>query len=65
MTVLVTTHLMDEADRCDRLAVLADGKLLACDAPSALKERIGGDVITLRSRDPVALAEALQSRGWA
>ncbi len=32
VTVLVTTHLMDEADRCDRLAVLAAGKLLACDA---------------------------------
>ena len=62
VTVLVTTHLMDEADKCDRLAVLAAGKLLACDAPAALKNRIGGDVITLQSRDPATLAAALQDR---
>ncbi len=62
VTVLVTTHLMDEADRCDRLAVLAAGKLMACDSPTALKERIGGDVITVRSLDPIALAERLRDQ---
>ena len=62
VTVLVTTHLMDEADRCDRLAVLAGGKLLACDTPSALKDRIGGDVVTVQSHDPAALAERLQAQ---
>ncbi len=62
VTVLVTTHLMDEADRCDRLAVLAAGKLLACDPPAVLKERIGGDVITVQSRDPAALQAALRDR---
>ncbi len=62
VTVLVTTHLMDEADRCDRLAVLAAGKLLACDAPAALKGRIGGDVITVQTRDPDGLAALLRDR---
>ena len=60
VTVLVTTHLMDEADRCDRLAVMANGRLLACDTPAALKERIGGDVISVQSRDPAGLAARLQ-----
>ncbi len=60
VTVLVTTHLMDEADRCDRLAILDAGKLLACDVPAALKDRIGGDVITVQSRDPGALMTRLR-----
>lgn len=46
-TVALTTHLMDEADRCDRIAILADGKIVAIDTPNALKARIGGDVLTL------------------
>jgi ABC-2 type transport system ATP-binding protein len=62
VTVLVTTHLMDEADRCDRLAVMAKGRLLACDTPAALKERIGGDVITVRSHDPETLAHRLHEQ---
>jgi len=62
VTVLVTTHLMDEGDRCDRLAVMAAGRLLACDTPGALKERIGGDVITMRSGDPAGLEVQLQER---
>src|SRR5665213_1408050 len=43
VTILVTTHLMEEADRCTRLAVLAKGRLVAADTPAALKERIGGE----------------------
>lgn len=62
VTVLVTTHLMDEADRCDRLAVLAGGKLLAADSPAVLKARIGGDVISLVSRRPDELAAVLKAR---
>ncbi len=46
-TVALTTHLMDEADRCDRLAVLSEGRVVAVDTPAALKQRIGGDVLTL------------------
>ncbi|HZL37022.1 MAG TPA: ABC transporter ATP-binding protein [Tepidisphaeraceae bacterium] len=62
VTILVTTHLMEEADRCTRLAVLAKGRLLAADTPAALKERIGGDVITLTTSTPADLRQALRER---
>jgi ABC-2 type transport system ATP-binding protein len=52
VTILVTTHLMEEAERCSRLAVMARGRLLAADSPSALKERIGGDVISIATAQP-------------
>src|SRR5262249_42310864 len=52
VTILLTTHLMDEADRCDRLAILDRGRLLACDTPGAMKSRIGGDVITVLLSNP-------------
>ncbi|MRG87436.1 ABC transporter ATP-binding protein [Salinibacillus xinjiangensis] len=38
MTILVTTHVMDEAEKCDRLAMLRDGYVIACDTPEKLKE---------------------------
>lgn len=47
MTIVLTTHLMDEADRCDRLAIMNEGKLIAIDTPDRLKAKIGGDVITV------------------
>jgi ABC-2 type transport system ATP-binding protein len=47
VTIAMTTHLMDEADRCDRLAILARGKLVATDTPANLKSRIGGDVVVV------------------
>jgi ABC-2 type transport system ATP-binding protein len=62
VTVLLTTHLMDEADRCERLAVFDRGKLLACDSPSALKDRIGGDVITMTTIQPEEVRTGLRDR---
>jgi ABC-2 type transport system ATP-binding protein len=62
VTVLLTTHLMDEADRCDRLAIMDRGRLVACDVPAAMKERIGGDVITLTTRQPAQAAQIIQDR---
>ena len=61
-TVVVTTHLMDEAEAGDRLALLDEGRLVALGAPAALKAEIGGDVITLESGDPEALAIAVAQR---
>lgn len=51
VTAALTTHLMDEADHCDRLAIISHGKLVAIDTPGKLKATIGGDVITIRPRD--------------
>ena len=59
VTILLTTHLMDEADRCSRLAILQTGRLIACDTPAVLKERIGGDVIWIITRDPDGLEKVL------
>jgi ABC-2 type transport system ATP-binding protein len=62
VTILLTTHLMDEADRCSRLAIMKTGKLIACDTPAALKEKIGGDIISIASVDPDELSNQLQSK---
>jgi ABC-2 type transport system ATP-binding protein len=62
VTILVTTHLMDEAEHCDRLAIMDAGKIAACDTPAALKSQIGADVITLSSDDPQSLAAAIRQR---
>lgn len=62
VTSLLTTHLMDEAEGCDRVAILDRGKLVAVDSPSRLKESIGGDVITLTTRNPQQLAGQVTSR---
>ena len=59
VTILVTTHLMDEAEHCNRLAIMDLGKLIACDTPAILKDQIGGDVITLTAEDPAALRRAI------
>ena len=40
MTIIVTTHVMDEAEKCDRLAMLRDGRIIACDTPERLKEKL-------------------------
>ncbi len=61
-TILLTTHLMNEADRCSRLAIFDRGRLAVCDAPAKLKEAIGGDVITLSAREPVKVAEIIKNR---
>src|SRR6185369_15624215 len=44
VTILVTTHLIDEADRCDRVLILNEGKIVALGTPEVLKREIGGDV---------------------
>src|SRR3954462_3324804 len=62
VTVLVTTHLMEEAERCDRLAILSEGHLVALGTPSELKREIGGDVILLETPHPEALSEQIKSR---
>jgi len=62
VTVLFTTHLMDEAENCDRLALLDGGRVAAQGTPEALKAEIGGDVIAIESPDPEALREAIRKR---
>jgi ABC-2 type transport system ATP-binding protein len=62
VAILVTTHLLEEAEECDRLAILDRGRLVALDTPVALKAAIRGDVISLESAEPQALADAIRDR---
>jgi len=61
-TVVVATHLMEEAEACDRVAILDGGRVVALGAPADLEEGIGGDVIALETADPAGLAEAVRER---
>lgn len=61
VTVLVTTHLMEEAERCDRLALLDKGLLAALGTPSQLKEEIRGDVVTVTTSDTRRLIAGVQA----
>ena len=62
VTCLLTTHLVEEADRCDHVGIVDRGRLVALDTPAALKATIGGDVLTVRTTDPTALAETVAAR---
>ena len=63
VSVLVTTHLMEEAERCDRLAIMNEGNLVALGTPTELKSEIGGDVIMLdAAHDAGSLAQEIRSR---
>ena len=62
LTVLVATHLMDEAERCGRVALLDQGRLVALDSPAALKRALGDVVLTVESPDPAALLQRLEQQ---
>jgi ABC-2 type transport system ATP-binding protein len=62
LTVLLTTHRAEEAERCDRVAVIDAGRVIAEDAPEALRQRVSGDVLTLEARDPERLRAELDQR---
>ena len=63
VSVLVTTHLMEEAERCDRLAIMNEGNLVALGTPAELKSEIGGDVIMLdAAHNAGLLAEHIRER---
>jgi ABC-2 type transport system ATP-binding protein len=62
VTILLTTHILEEADRCDRLVLLHQGKIVAHGSPSELRSRIGGDVVVLEAEDTAALAGGIERR---
>jgi ABC-2 type transport system ATP-binding protein len=62
VTIVLTTHLLEEAEKADRIAILSEGKLVALDSPAALRATVGGDSITIRTSQPAALAQAIQDR---
>jgi len=56
VTVVLTTHLLEEAGRADRIAIMHQGRLAALDTPDALQASVGGDAITIRTEDAERLA---------
>lgn len=62
VTIVLTTHLMQEADRCDRLAVMNRGKIAVIGSPAALKDEIGGEVLHIEAESPDVLAVDIQKR---
>ncbi len=50
-TMFLTTHYMDEAERCDRIAIIDQGRIVAIDTPNALKASVGADTVTLATAD--------------
>ena len=62
VTVLVTTHLMEEAEKCDRLGILDRGNLVALGTPLELRSSIGGDCVTLASPQPEQLEAIISER---
>jgi ABC-2 type transport system ATP-binding protein len=59
-TVVVSTAYLDEAERCDRVALLHEGQVVALDDPQSLQRLWEGRILSLRADDPRALRDALQ-----
>jgi len=64
VTIFVSTAYLDEAERCNRLALIHRGKLLACGTPEQIKKLIPGTILEVRSADP-RRAAALMRRDLA
>jgi ABC-2 type transport system ATP-binding protein len=62
LTIVMTTHYMDEAEQCDRIAVIDHGEIVALDTPAGLKAAVGGDLVTIDTPDREAAATELRDR---
>lgn len=60
ITIFMTTHYMDEAEFCDRIAIMDNGQVIALDTPEALKASVGRDRVQIRTGDDAAAIAALQ-----
>jgi len=62
VTVLLPSHILDEADKCDRLVLVHEGHVVSEGTPAQLKAKIGGDVVILEANDPAALSNQIEAR---
>jgi len=62
ITIFMTTHYMDEAEYCDRIAIIDSGKIVALDTPEALKASVGKDRVQINTDDDEATIAALKER---
>ncbi len=61
-TIFLTTHYMDEAEYCDRIAIMDQGRIVALDTPEALKASVGRDRVQIKTEDDEAAIAALKER---
>jgi ABC-2 type transport system ATP-binding protein len=62
ITIFMTTHYMDEAEVCDRIAIMDQGEIVALDTPEALKARVGADRVRIHTEDDEAAIAAIAER---
>ena len=62
VTVLMTTHLMEEADGCDQLVLLNEGRVVAAGKPEELKKEIPGEVVTIETAGAQSLSSLIEER---
>jgi ABC-2 type transport system ATP-binding protein len=62
ITIFMTTHYMDEAEFCGRIAIMDNGEIVALDTPAALKEEVGADRVRITTDDDEAAIRALAER---
>ncbi|MHB8240449.1 MAG: ATP-binding cassette domain-containing protein [Solirubrobacteraceae bacterium] len=62
ITIFLTTHYMDEAEYCDRIAIMDQGRIIVLDSPEALKAKVGSDRVQIQTDDDQAAIEALRER---
>ena len=62
LTILLTTHRPEEAEKCDRLAILSGGKIVACETPDELRHRVSGDIVTLEAENPDEIVRAVNEK---
>ena len=62
ITIFLTTHYMDEAEHCDRIAIIDNGRIVVLDTPEALKASVGKDRVQLHTDDDAAAIAALRDR---
>jgi ABC-2 type transport system ATP-binding protein len=62
ITIFMTTHYMEEAEHCDRIAIIDQGKLVALDTPDALKRMVGADIVSLRTEDNARASQEIKER---
>ncbi|HUI39698.1 MAG TPA: ATP-binding cassette domain-containing protein [Methanothrix sp.] len=66
LTIILTTHYMEEADKlCNRVAIIDHGQIVALDAPGSLKEKLGGETITVKTRNNPLFLKMIQQSGIA
>jgi ABC-2 type transport system ATP-binding protein len=62
VTIFLTTHAMEEAEVCDRIAIIDNGRIVALDTPAALKATVGTDRVTLTTADDAAAVREIRAR---